>query len=732
MTGTAHVTLPAEREPWTKLRSNERCERCGHRGYCMVNSAKIYCMWPDQDALRRGVDKAGAEYGIYPRTGAAPPTPIRQARDERPDWERPNPATCAYLYTALAELCAHTAGPAAARDADRERFGDYAEGARAISDHFYISPENATAFLARLREEGRIPDARAAGLLDRYDQLVFTRRKVYPWREGNVVRDLRGRAYLPTKGPKVKNLAGSRDERGCAHTFYRGDQLAGATDQRVVLAGGHEKADALNYAGLLAIASNEGQLADAQLAALRAARPALVVIFADGEDPKSDKTLSEGQRLAIAAGERAEAHGLIVAIAEPAHEPGTKADADSILRDQGPEALRTLVRGAVPLAVYRQALGAEPAHAPATLVEELRAQLHLVRQERDDLKERLASWTAALENQPFAKPALAAIGISKVWDKHRVAGDTVTDADGVEWVHVPNWEVARAIGASDDTATARTKELAAARDANGAPLLVKKLVNVRDPDDPTKTQRHQYMTIADPTPPAFLRRVAAYDPQKPEEARHGGRRTIPVPPEVAAQHDPVRRVTTERQDFFSVTDMRPLGSIAGEVITDFWTSTGTALTQEEVQAFALNPHLAASGKVTVNPHLAASRTTDSDGLLKRPSEGKETLNPQDAGSGDGEATWSPWCPVPDCEQRPRLGQRYCEIHLRGQPVRLVSKQPTSPPRARDVPLATKTGLQPCVVCGRSALIVAGAPLLCRQDRDTRAHWQGSQEAAGDD
>src|SRR3712207_4148763 len=91
-----------DREQWQKRRSNERCERCGHRGYCMYNSRKVYCMFDPDGAHYSGVDRAGAPYYLHWRTGEMPPTPLRVVRaDERPDWTKPSPITCRKLYTAI-------------------------------------------------------------------------------------------------------------------------------------------------------------------------------------------------------------------------------------------------------------------------------------------------------------------------------------------------------------------------------------------------------------------------------------------------------------------------------------------------------------------------------------------------------------------------------------------------------------------------------------------------------
>ena len=315
------TTSYTEREPWQKLRGNERCEACGHRGYCMYNSRKVYCMFPDggRPALHTDTDKAGAHYAIYPRTGATAPDPIPfPRRDERPDWARPDALACEFLYTTIAERCADNPTPDAGREADECRFGDHAAGVRAVSDHFYIRrPEHLLAWLDR---EGRTQDAKNAGILTKRGQLspALLDRKIYAYRdERGRVKDLKGRAYDGGE-PKVRCLAGSREDRGAAGTWYqhRGIADAAALGGHIRIAGGHEKADALNYAVGATVGTNEGQASDGMIAALTAAGIILATIHADGEDPKEGKAISEGQRLALALGERLEAAGIAVRIAE--------------------------------------------------------------------------------------------------------------------------------------------------------------------------------------------------------------------------------------------------------------------------------------------------------------------------------------------------------------------------------------------------------------------------------
>ena len=471
MIATAHT----DREPWQKLRGNERCEACGHRGYCMYNSSKVYCMFPDggRVASHTGTDKAGMPYAIYPRTGAAAPDPIPfPRRDERPDWERPDPLACEFLYTTIAERCAGNPPPAAALAADERRFGEHAVAARAASDHFYIlQPERLIAWLER---EGRTLDAKNAGILVQKKKTnaialspALLGRKVYAWRdERGRVKDLRGRAYDGAT-PKVLSLVGSREERGAAESWYQQRRLADAVRQggHVRIAGGHEKADALNCAVGATLGANEGQASDGMIAALVDAGIILATVHADGENPKEGKAISEGQRLALALGERLEGAGIAVRIAEPERLTGDpKLDADTILREQGPAALVAIDRAALPLGTYRRRLGLAPDEDLGALVTDLRRQVHQSRAERDQARQdadatrrELIAYNDVLANGAYKQAGRAAIGIAKELRERR-RNTTTPESDinidpetGEVLVRLNLTTAGQRVGLTDDT-----------------------------------------------------------------------------------------------------------------------------------------------------------------------------------------------------------------------------------------------------------------------------------------
>ncbi len=90
---------------------------------------------------------------------------------------------------------------------------------------------------------------------------------------------------------------------------------------------------------------------------------------------------------------------------------------------------------------------------------------------------------------------------------------------------------------------------------------------------PPEHRRHRGETLLYVLPPA------------PEKKRHGGRKTIPVPPEVAAQDAPVRRETRRVERFYSLVDDRRLGTIESPATIDYCNPDGTVLTQAEADRF---------------------------------------------------------------------------------------------------------------------------------------------------
>ncbi len=501
--------------PFRKLREHETCEACGHKGWCMESETTIWCMRNPEGAYHTKPDSNGQSVYLHHRSGMlAEPIPIRR-RDERPDWEQPEPIVCDLLYTTLAQRCAGNPTPDAAHEADARRFGEHAAGVHAVSDHFYIShPERVITWLER---EGRTQQAKNAGILTKRGQLspALLGRKIFAYRdEHDRVKDLRGRAYDGTT-PKVRSLAGSREERGAAATWYQHRRIVEAITRggHICIAGGHEKADALNYAIGATVGTNEGQASDGMIAALVTAGIVVATVHADGEGPKEGKAISEGQRLALALGDRLEAAGIVVRVAEPLRSPGEpKLDADTILRDHGPEALRDLDRRAVPLSVYRRQIGAEVQPQDAGQITDLAAHVarlqeavRVARDERDQAKEWTRLTLAALRAGGGGTPLMkkvgrAGLGLVIEWDARRHQGHAEIDPEtGERWVEVDLSAAGENVGLADD--------------ATGATLTF--LCN-----EGLARKRVKWLPIENPAPGQFPRRkqLLVHFPQGTREA----------------------------------------------------------------------------------------------------------------------------------------------------------------------------------------------------------------------
>jgi hypothetical protein len=213
--------------------------------------------------------------------------------------------------------------------------------------------------------------------------------------------------------------------------------------------------------------------------------------------------------------------------------------------------------------------------------------------ERDATIAQLRAWnrasTAALQNKELKKEARGAIGIVKVWQAHRERGDSFVDPKTEQrFVHVPLEEAGREVGYSDDTAADAVDKL----DAHGLLVKKRKYVPVKVKDRDTGEEREQmirrvYVHIPDATPADFLQRVAAFDPQKPPEERHGGYR-----PKRCEEHpDAPLKVATLR-----VAECGVCGTETERTETrvDLYSPDGEPISLAEFRARVSKPHLAGS------------------------------------------------------------------------------------------------------------------------------------------
>lgn len=589
------ITSDHNHEPWQRLRGKERCAVCDHQGYCRYTSTTIECMFQPLGARHTYTNSEGKPCYLHERNGQYAPPPVQPKREKRPNWTAPDQARCTALYNdLLANLTIPV--PAAALAADARRFGEYAAAVTAVEDAVYFRPP--VEVLGWLMEHGRWQDALAAGAIHEGEEgegaklagaLIGT--KVYVYREHGQVRNLKGRKLDPSAKVKALSLHGTRKERGCEHILYQHDQLARAAGKLLVLAGGPAKVDACLVAGLHAVGGEES-LSDAQIAAIAEADPAGIVVLADGEDPKTPGDLSPGQRHALAMGERLEAlGGQAVRIAEPTRDLGSpKIDADNLLRDRGPEALRALVQAAVPLAVYRQRLGQtnDTGDDQTTLIATLRADVARL---GDQLRVRDAELAEVREERDFYRSCLdcpdPVVGRAMpviAEELHRAyrAGSPVV-RDGQEFARL-NFEEA-AEGKTINRGAIRT---AADRLGPTTPLLpIDAKYNRNGRDMATK---HYYVACPVEERTSVARLGLGLLTRAAPQTRHQGRKPPKMmPAAVAAQDAPVRREQLHVEKFYSLRDDTPQASPLATQTTigtaDYWTPEGEQITQDAARAW---------------------------------------------------------------------------------------------------------------------------------------------------
>ncbi|MDP9371683.1 MAG: hypothetical protein M3Q65_04350, partial [Chloroflexota bacterium] len=589
---------------WRHATRREPCEACGSPDWCQVSPTLIMCMHPervtDRAPLRLKKTRDGDPYGLYARDGRAAPTPIRTPRRaERADWTAPNAATCRALYGALVARHEGAAPSPERLAADARRFGEHAAAVRAVEDAIEIPRADHAGLLRWLQDEGRRGDAIAAGLLTQVGRSVrlagaLDGRKVYVRRRGGQVYDLRGHALDPGAEPKLLNLSGRQEDRGCAGVWYHDDLLDAAPGGHIRIAAGHAKADALNAAGLPAVFANEGSASPEQIARLGEGGIILATIHADAEEPKPGQPISEGQRKAISMGELLEAAGIAVRIAE-AERPagGPKLDADNVLRDGGPEALRALDLAAVPLATYRRRLGVEEAAPPARVAELERENATLaVALERcgaesgrkdkliADLQTEVQAFKAAhVHKDQTVGGCLPGIG-ETLYEAYRSGDALVWDGDDCARLLKKDAGKYRSPGTGGRAVDTILKQDRITSHTRREPIETPTFKGTTDVDYVYIPPEHRH------SPAAIMLYLL---PPQPERKRHGGdRKTISVPPAVAAQADPVRRETRRVEKFISLATDEPIAERTSTPVVDFWTNTGEALTRTEADAFRVN------------------------------------------------------------------------------------------------------------------------------------------------
>lgn len=142
------------------------------------------------------------------------------------------------------------------------------------------------------------------------------------------------------------------------------------------------------------------------------------------------------------------------------------------------------------------------------------------------------------------------------------------------------------------------------------------------------------------------------------EKKHGGRRTIPVPPEVAAQADPVRRKREHVTRWYSALTDKPLAAQTEHLGTDYWTAQGEQLLPEEVERQRVDlghePPRVPTYRPTVQPPLRIFRTEE-------PRQDADSLT-MGTCRQDAEVPEPPPGRCPDCGAEATIGG-YCQPHF---------------------------------------------------------------------
>ncbi len=577
-------------ETWDRVSHREHCPICDKPDYCKTSPDKAIagCMRIAEGAFKTKETDLGPMY-LHRLTD--------EPREPRP--ARPQPAappqrnvladravyalvvgTCAPLPAYAADELVRRFGPLGPQIAARQRIG-YCDG---------------PALLATIAAAGRRGDAIAAGVLNRDGTVSrsLLGRLVIPYIRDGQVHDLRGAGIKGRGETKELSLAGGYAERGVADLFHNDDALRdGGPDGVFHLAGGAYKTMALVAAGLNAAGlRGEAELSDGHIARLRAAGVRTIIQHIDAEDPQEGQPHSAGRRLGLAKAARLAAAGFTVLMAEPPREPGTpKVDPDALLRDLGPRAVRDYALSAIPLDAWRVVIGEAAPGVPehAALIARIEAELAEERRRREIEQEEgarmvlrvteLETENAALEaaiKHPDQAASVGALDLVEAANRAYARGNVITQ-DGKDYARVPSSTTARR--RAPKTFSRGFKTLC---EAGGLDFTTR----TEAIETPTFKGRVAIPYIHIP-PELRDRRGAAVLSilPTPTAKKHGGRRTIAIPPEVAAQPHPVKRereLVTRWYDALSnaklVTERpAPLG-------TDYWTAQGEQRTAAEIEA----------------------------------------------------------------------------------------------------------------------------------------------------
>jgi len=447
-------------EAWKRVTKHDPCPICQKDHWCKVSpdGSIACCMFNFDQAYRIGQLKSGESYALH------------RLRDDRPYEPQPPTFTISTpeddagfdVLTARA-VYAFTANHCAAEIPDFvraelvRRFGPV-YGPLAI-ERFGLGYCNSPQLVKALDAAGRCTEAMAGGVLHpKRGQAVqsLAGRITIPYRRGGGVLDLRGAGIKGRGETKEMSLPGGYVERDVAGLFFNHHDALDALPEGepIHLAGGAYKTMALAMCELPAIGTRgEGELSDAQIAALVAAGVKELILHIDAEDAKEGQALSSGQRLGLPKGERIVAAGIRALVAEPVRAPGTaKVDPDAMLRDYGPRLVRAYATSAISFDAWRVAIGVDTSGVPQDIAE---AQYALCRQLRE--KDHLISALSILKRaKPIKAVEPTAFAAAVVYASKKSRGQT--DGDG--WAATSRAELGDVGGRSADAAGNQLETLA--------------------------------------------------------------------------------------------------------------------------------------------------------------------------------------------------------------------------------------------------------------------------------
>ena len=198
MIGLVSPPIAEQHDRWTRVTRRHPCPICEHGDWCLVSpdGTVACCMRVDYGAFKADTLSTGEHFYLHRLVES--PVPLRpQPRPTPPPAPAFDTITARSVYGLVATTARAAWSPEAAEELAR-RFGPYAEQVR---QRFDLGYGDERTILAALADAGRLPAARAAGVVDHGGRLVTSLRGriVIPYVRDGQVLDLRG-AGLKARG----------------------------------------------------------------------------------------------------------------------------------------------------------------------------------------------------------------------------------------------------------------------------------------------------------------------------------------------------------------------------------------------------------------------------------------------------------------------------------------------------------------------------------------------------